>query len=1026
MEELFEAYRQVGYTIKTDAVQLKYPWQGLCVQELVTALEPLIDLGVKASQEPDNLTLTNDFIPILRSVDVVLEEYSERMEKYLEDRKEDQTEFDAVALTWKDLRQTVKVYRQNPGRPAMDMVTDIFEAIVPVEPKPLPRRAFDYMFEGLANITNIDEMEAYLLSCMVMLGGATPAVNQFRPRWGQISTVGLDSPIRYLLDGEDAFAFYEEYENIRSVPGMQHTLARLVRLIDTERGIDPVEGLDLVFQQMRADILPCMIVISTFQPLIRGMVRMFPDEDDRRANWGGLLKAMAPAMCLMGFQEQPFWIGQDFYESDEILNLVLQPEPLTVRQPAKEPKPTRPFDDSRVQPFDEAGFDAPIGVIFDPEMYVSEDEEDEDVREGRNTMQKVMDLVGLGTMSFLFILPLTLFLFAMQEQNLESFSSIFTPVWATTLYKDEKQPDTFRVTKVSQIGYSLLASLFYLVGLFFAALEVRFSVRRENESTTVRSNDDTSEGTRAVESQRSLGFSIEGARRWVQNQIEKIQTSSSRTANDPDVAQALRLLTSGVSLGARGTLAVYRVLARPALLAMISTGSILAVGALKYYATTNIGTAILGSPLFSAYQAVTTTPTNIIKAQALQAASAHLYETAMTQMVRMLSFPVSVAGIAGAAYLGVNENNLRLDRTFNVNVTLVTIARLAHLGVEIVFSEAFANIVETETRGLNPIRRVTRDPATLIFSTQGANLVLAGAVSLMAWNLFSTTMGLVSESQDDRAPATLSTGESSPELQPVPATGAGSSNPDSDSESDEGPSSAGLAARGNNWQLERLQNDVDVAPLAEELMAPITAELEFLRGIYNIGTNVPDRPGTTAVLLEFRATDEENINNLLTQIEADIANFAEFASENTTTDTRRQEASIFLKTKELQGQVFVYLNKRTRNLLVEDDLFPLNPFQAVSPQASKLRFLTPTRWDAARETDLSVQILLRTAFDNTLNEARGATIDRTLEGSALQDALDEVADLQAPFTDMTPDQKVALVDVLIKYVQFISQSQVTT
>lgn len=350
MEEMFETHRVAGaasIVFAAEASKNKEVWMALCAQKLITASDPLIDIGIESAKYLDDKNpgvsaggstgaresaiLLNKLRGPLEATGMVVDEYDERMVDYFTDiRNSDRKELQQI---WNTIKDTITRILANPSKFAREQVQTLTTFTRSTDYVPLPNRATNYMVQGLQEIPDPENMNVYLTSCMVMLGGAKAAEQLFKPYIGQIDVTKMKDPIKFLLDGSSRDAYYQKYGDIGAIPGMEETVTNLVRMQDTKRGFQPVPDLDILFNSSEPELTCGMLVVSSMYPLVQTMYALYENSEQRREAWSALLKSISAAMSLMGFYKPPFFIGNDFYEDDNILDIVTFEEAVKKDQP---------------------------------------------------------------------------------------------------------------------------------------------------------------------------------------------------------------------------------------------------------------------------------------------------------------------------------------------------------------------------------------------------------------------------------------------------------------------------------------------------------------------------------------------------------------------------------------------------------------------------------------------------------------------------------------------------------------------
>lgn len=329
MQRLFDDLEIFRATLKIDANAALHPWQGRLIRELTDKVMDLKNLYIPNKPFDKDVNL-DQWISDLEQIQIAASGFSSQVDKYVLDESNERdfedSEFSLqdFGVAWKDLESTISAVVEDPFVLAMETAAE-FDALLQVtRPTPLPRRAFDYMFQGLQNIKDPEYMDVYLTSCMMMLGGAKKAENMFRSKWGVIDPQSLSGPIRHLLDGSDAVGYYKRYGNMGTIPGLPETVARLVRVMDSSPVYkrDSVPGLVNTLEYDKG-FLPGMVALSTFQHVATAMVDAFPDLEDRKFYWRKVLELMWPAMKLMGFNRAPFLLSGEDFLSKELRGVII-------------------------------------------------------------------------------------------------------------------------------------------------------------------------------------------------------------------------------------------------------------------------------------------------------------------------------------------------------------------------------------------------------------------------------------------------------------------------------------------------------------------------------------------------------------------------------------------------------------------------------------------------------------------------------------------------------------------------------
>lgn len=326
--------------------ELKYPEQALLSQGLLAQVQKILDAGIAGE---DNVKAP------LRRTAAIIEQYDDEIEKYLEDPSsaadyvgvEEGKTLEGLASVYRQLKNFIRNVESDPLEFVKDFLGEKFEtAEMPKAINPLPRRAVEYMLLGLKDIRDAKKMGIYLVSCMMMLGGAGPAEKYFLERRGEVPVPkDMDDPIRHLLDGNSPESYRKKYGDMIAVPGIQETLAVLVRAIDCtpEANVFP----DPTFQNtlLRPDsYIPGLVAMRSFSYVTQGIQNTIDDVNARREIWDVVRTAMWPTMELMGFAQAPFFLTGETMEAPGLTDLVGEalpvPDPAVVPTPAKGDEPT--------------------------------------------------------------------------------------------------------------------------------------------------------------------------------------------------------------------------------------------------------------------------------------------------------------------------------------------------------------------------------------------------------------------------------------------------------------------------------------------------------------------------------------------------------------------------------------------------------------------------------------------------------------------------------------------------------------
>lgn len=324
--------------------ELKYPWQALMGQRLLEQVQELFDAAISGD---DNMKLP------FRKMAAIIDEYDEDMERYLEDPSsaadyigvEEGKTLEGFATAYQQLKNFVENVKDDPLEFVREFLDEKFEtAAMPETIPPLPRRALEYMLPGLKEIRDPEKMHVHLLSCMLVLGGAGPAEKYFAERRGEIPVPsGMEDPVRHLLDGDSPDAYREKYNDMIAVPGIQETLAVLVRAIDCtpEANVSP----DPTFQNVLLgpdSYSPGLVALRSLEYVAEGIKSAIKDVNSRRDVWDVVRTMMWPAMELLGFGQAPFFLSGETMEAPGLADLVGEavPVPAAVPTPAKGENPT--------------------------------------------------------------------------------------------------------------------------------------------------------------------------------------------------------------------------------------------------------------------------------------------------------------------------------------------------------------------------------------------------------------------------------------------------------------------------------------------------------------------------------------------------------------------------------------------------------------------------------------------------------------------------------------------------------------
>lgn len=346
----FEEMVQIGYDLvnyaRVDAAFVKKDWQGRMILRISNEMEKMIG---SAEDNKDHMKR------YLRNMLAIATDYRQEMEMYLSDEEtandykdaEEQQTPERLGEAYTQLVQFLEVASRDPLYVIQDqMELQVEKSQMPGDIPPLPRRALTYMWRNLREITDPARLRIYLASCMVALGGAEKADELFMERKGQMYVPDdLEDPIRYLLDGEGRDAFYAKYANTPTLPGMEQTLAVMVRVVDTEPGVsykpDPILA---HYMEAGDNYYPGLAVLRSFYYVLEGLKKSINDVNQRRTVWAVMAQILWPAMELLGFGSAPYFLDRTHFLQPGVIDAVgeAQEVPAPAAVPVPEPTPVNP------------------------------------------------------------------------------------------------------------------------------------------------------------------------------------------------------------------------------------------------------------------------------------------------------------------------------------------------------------------------------------------------------------------------------------------------------------------------------------------------------------------------------------------------------------------------------------------------------------------------------------------------------------------------------------------------------------
>jgi hypothetical protein len=340
LEDTFTFVEDVLIATRACLAAVKHPWQVKLVSDLLDEYDTLLEVAREG---------TDEFKRPLRNALQVVVQYEDEMREYVRDpvnnrdyeNAEEGKTIEGLGGAFNQLKTYLQTAANNPLEIPRNQVAQLSDRMVlPSDMPALPRRALIYMWPKLRQIRDPEQMKLYLLSAMVVLGGAKKADKLFMERVNEIAPLpDLDDPIHYLLDGRDRDGFLRAYGNIRAVPGVEQTVAAMVRIVDShpDNSYEPDPVLE-AYLSSNESYLPTLLIAYCFNYLRAQLVRSIVNINTRRTVWKSVTQLMWPAMELMGLGDGPFHFGGALLATEGFVDVVGLAEPVPV--PGKGDVPT--------------------------------------------------------------------------------------------------------------------------------------------------------------------------------------------------------------------------------------------------------------------------------------------------------------------------------------------------------------------------------------------------------------------------------------------------------------------------------------------------------------------------------------------------------------------------------------------------------------------------------------------------------------------------------------------------------------